>query len=223
MKIVSLRIAAIAVALAVAAPAAATNGMRMIGLPDLAAAALALGLTILVSLPSAALASDVRVQAAWPVIADALNQVELWKLEPNDKKPSKPPKGDASSTALARFFRDTVNDETVPDGIPPAVLKHVVVLPWNDAEACVKILEKQGHDIAALIECETRQVTTSACALKGTASPPPIAAVLLLPTTYQALSASIQLPGAGVSQVPCAMSLTQNPAISLSLGRSWST
>ena len=36
-------------------------------------------------------------------------------------------------------------------GIPPAVLKHVVVLPWNDAEACAKILEKQGSDIAALL------------------------------------------------------------------------
>jgi len=36
-------------------------------------------------------------------------------------------------------------------GVPDTVLKHTVVLPWNDAEACVKILEKQGHDIAALI------------------------------------------------------------------------
>ena len=31
------------------------------------------------------------------------------------------------------------------------MLKHTVVLPWNDADACVKILEKQGRDIAALI------------------------------------------------------------------------
>jgi len=31
------------------------------------------------------------------------------------------------------------------------VLKHVVVLPWNDADACAKILEKQGSDIAALL------------------------------------------------------------------------
>src|SRR6202158_3198275 len=36
-------------------------------------------------------------------------------------------------------------------GVPPMVLKHVVVLPWNDADACVKILEKQGSDIAALL------------------------------------------------------------------------
>jgi len=36
-------------------------------------------------------------------------------------------------------------------GVPEAVLKLTVILPWNDAEACVKILEKQGPDIAALI------------------------------------------------------------------------
>ena len=36
-------------------------------------------------------------------------------------------------------------------GVPETVLKHTVVLPWNDIDACVKILEKQGGDIAALI------------------------------------------------------------------------
>ena len=36
-------------------------------------------------------------------------------------------------------------------GIPPAVLKHVVVLPWNDADACAAILEKEGQSIAALL------------------------------------------------------------------------
>jgi glutamate-1-semialdehyde 2,1-aminomutase len=36
-------------------------------------------------------------------------------------------------------------------GVPPAVLKHVVVLPWNDAAACEKILDKHGADIAALL------------------------------------------------------------------------
>jgi glutamate-1-semialdehyde 2,1-aminomutase len=36
-------------------------------------------------------------------------------------------------------------------GVPPMVLKHVVALPWNDADACVKILESQGSDIAALL------------------------------------------------------------------------
>ena len=36
-------------------------------------------------------------------------------------------------------------------GIPPAVLKHVVVLPWNDPEACDEILTKEGASIAAVI------------------------------------------------------------------------
>ncbi|HEV8440044.1 MAG TPA: aspartate aminotransferase family protein [Methylomirabilota bacterium] len=36
-------------------------------------------------------------------------------------------------------------------GVPPMVLKHVLVLPWNDTDACTKILEKQGGDVAALI------------------------------------------------------------------------
>jgi len=36
-------------------------------------------------------------------------------------------------------------------GVPPMVLKHVVTLPWNDADACAKILEKQGSDIEALL------------------------------------------------------------------------
>jgi glutamate-1-semialdehyde 2,1-aminomutase len=36
-------------------------------------------------------------------------------------------------------------------GVPAAVMKHVVVLPWNDLDACVKILEKEAGDLAALI------------------------------------------------------------------------
>ena len=36
-------------------------------------------------------------------------------------------------------------------GVPPMVVKHVVTLPWNDADACEKILDKHGRDIAALI------------------------------------------------------------------------
>lgn len=34
---------------------------------------------------------------------------------------------------------------------PPAVLKHVVVLPWNAPEACEKILEREGDALAALL------------------------------------------------------------------------
>jgi glutamate-1-semialdehyde 2,1-aminomutase len=37
------------------------------------------------------------------------------------------------------------------DGIPPAVMKHVVVLPWNDADACEKILEKEAANLAGLL------------------------------------------------------------------------
>jgi glutamate-1-semialdehyde 2,1-aminomutase len=36
-------------------------------------------------------------------------------------------------------------------GIPPAVLKHTVVLPWNDPEACEEILVKEASSIAAVI------------------------------------------------------------------------
>lgn len=36
-------------------------------------------------------------------------------------------------------------------GIPPAVLKHVVVLPWNDAGSCAAILEKEGASLAAVL------------------------------------------------------------------------
>ena len=37
------------------------------------------------------------------------------------------------------------------EGIPPAVMKHVVVLPWNDAAACEKILDKEAANLAGLI------------------------------------------------------------------------
>ena len=36
-------------------------------------------------------------------------------------------------------------------GIPPTVLKHTVVLPWNDQEACAEILAREGEQIAGLI------------------------------------------------------------------------
>ncbi len=36
-------------------------------------------------------------------------------------------------------------------GIPPAVLEHVVVLPWNDPEACEKILWREGKTLAAVL------------------------------------------------------------------------
>src|SRR5262249_57672518 len=36
-------------------------------------------------------------------------------------------------------------------GIPRAVLKHTVVLPWNDADACAEILEAEASQLACLI------------------------------------------------------------------------
>ncbi|HEU4368942.1 MAG TPA: aspartate aminotransferase family protein [Methylomirabilota bacterium] len=36
-------------------------------------------------------------------------------------------------------------------GIPPAVLKNVVVLPWNDPEACEEILAEEAASVAAVI------------------------------------------------------------------------
>jgi hypothetical protein len=88
---------------------------------------------------SIALASDVRVQAAWPVIAEAIHQVELWKIESKDKKPSKVPKADASSAAFTKFFRDTVNEETVPDGIPAGVA-------WEELEKKMTV-PKQAKNV----------------------------------------------------------------------------
>jgi len=36
-------------------------------------------------------------------------------------------------------------------GVPATVLKHVIVLPWNDLDACARILQKHGDDVAGLI------------------------------------------------------------------------
>jgi len=36
-------------------------------------------------------------------------------------------------------------------GVPKAVLKHVVVLPWNDLDACVHLLERHAGDLAAVL------------------------------------------------------------------------
>ncbi len=36
-------------------------------------------------------------------------------------------------------------------GLPPAILKNVVVLPWNNLEACEAILTKEAHSLAAVI------------------------------------------------------------------------
>jgi glutamate-1-semialdehyde 2,1-aminomutase len=36
-------------------------------------------------------------------------------------------------------------------GLPPAVLKHTVVLPWNDPEACVELIEKEAGNLACVL------------------------------------------------------------------------
>ena len=36
-------------------------------------------------------------------------------------------------------------------GLPPAILKNVVVLPWNDPDACTEILEREAAQVAAVI------------------------------------------------------------------------
>ncbi|HEV8673556.1 MAG TPA: aspartate aminotransferase family protein [Methylomirabilota bacterium] len=36
-------------------------------------------------------------------------------------------------------------------GVPDAVLKHVVVLPWNDADAAVALIDKHARDLACVI------------------------------------------------------------------------
>ena len=55
---------------------------------------------------------------------------------------------------IAKFegaYHGTHDSVPSSDGIPPAVLKHVVVLPWNDADACEKILEKEAAKVAGLL------------------------------------------------------------------------
>ena len=37
------------------------------------------------------------------------------------------------------------------EGIPPATLKNVVVLPWNDGDACEEILEREAGSLAGLL------------------------------------------------------------------------
>ena len=36
-------------------------------------------------------------------------------------------------------------------GVPPAVLKHTVVLPWNDGDACEAILDREGPNLAVVL------------------------------------------------------------------------
>jgi hypothetical protein len=65
--------------------------------------------------------NDPRVQAAWSVAAEATHRLDLWKREQKSKSTGSPPILDASPVAFARFFKATVKEQTVPEGIPFAV------------------------------------------------------------------------------------------------------
>jgi len=78
---------------------------------------------------AAALWKDKRIQAAWTVIAEAVLAVERWRFENAENKDGKKaPESADSYEAFAKFFKETVQDECVPDGIPPAI-------PWDDLAA----------------------------------------------------------------------------------------
>jgi hypothetical protein len=83
---------------------------------------------------TAALWKDPRIQAAWPVTAEAMAQVEAWKQEAKaaaedaDKIAHRRSPIANPAEAFARFLKETVSDESVPAGIPPAI-------SWDDLAA----------------------------------------------------------------------------------------
>ncbi len=64
-----------------------------------------------------ALWKDTRIQAAWPVIAEAQHRLQLWKNE-QKKVSGRTPVLDPSPAAFTRFFKALVKEQTVPEGIP---------------------------------------------------------------------------------------------------------
>ncbi|MBI4027300.1 MAG: hypothetical protein HY360_20105 [Verrucomicrobia bacterium] len=85
---------------------------------------------------TAALWKDPRIQTTWPAIAEALNQVAAWKAAEKEAKTQESGVGIQNSASdFGRFFKELVNGETVPDGIPFAV-------PWNELEKKMKIPAK---------------------------------------------------------------------------------
>ena len=77
---------------------------------------------------STALWRDKRIQVAWPVVADAIYQVGQFKFDASENEAKKLIALDASYESFGKFLKDTVTDETVPAGIPPAV-------SWDDLAA----------------------------------------------------------------------------------------
>lgn len=91
-----------------------------------------------------ALWKDKRIEGAWPVVAEAMLTVERWKFENaenNDGK--KEPKLAAGFEAFGKYLKDTVADETVPAGIPPAV-------SWDELAAKKKWTSAQLKKAAAV-------------------------------------------------------------------------
>lgn len=80
---------------------------------------------------SATLFKDARVAGAWEVAADAVLTVAKFKfdaLDPEKRETRRAPQRDDSYTAFERFCRETVLDQSVMHGIPPAV-------PWDQLAA----------------------------------------------------------------------------------------
>jgi hypothetical protein len=84
---------------------------------------------------AAALWDDPRVQAAWPVAAEARHRLEQWKLRHEEAGRRKPPVLDESRAAFERFFKELVKEQSVPENIPFAV-------PWVELEKKVKVPAK---------------------------------------------------------------------------------
>jgi Eco57I restriction-modification methylase len=70
---------------------------------------------------ASALWNDSRVQAAWSVAAEVIHRLDLWKREQKSKPTGSLPTLDTTPTAFSRFFKATVKEQTVPEGIPFAV------------------------------------------------------------------------------------------------------
>lgn len=66
---------------------------------------------------AASLWQDERIQAAWPVVAEAQHRLEMWKWE-QKKDAGRAPQLDASRAAFAKFFKALVKEQAVPAGIP---------------------------------------------------------------------------------------------------------
>jgi hypothetical protein len=80
---------------------------------------------------AAALASDSRVEAAWPVVAEAEHRLEQWKQR-DGKDGAAAGKPNASAAAFLRYFKALVKEQTVPENIPFAV-------PWDELEKKAKV------------------------------------------------------------------------------------